>query len=92
MNDSKLNVVAEMVLEFEFDSEDDAKLVYSVLTPEIGMKVSKNVDSYIKLDGKRVFIFVRSTQLSKMRAAVNSYGRLINVVYNIISVVREVGK
>jgi len=87
---SKLTGMIEMVLEFDFNSEYEAKMFYSVLSPEVGMKVSKDAESFIKLDGKRVFIFVQSTQLSKMRAIVNSYGRLINVVHNIVSVVREV--
>lgn|GEM_PF-2493976 len=90
MEKSKLTGMIEMVLEFDFNSEYEAKMFYSVLSPEVGMKVSKGAESFIKLDGKRVFIFVQSTQLSKMRAIVNSYGRLINVVHNIVSVVREV--
>jgi len=84
--------VVEMVLEIDFNSEHEAKLFYSVLSPEVSMKVSKGAESSIKLSGKRIFIFVQSTQLSKMRAIVNSYGRLINVVHNIVSVVEEVGK
>lgn len=92
MGKDNLIDTVEMVLEVDFDSEYKAKLFYSVLSPEVSMKISKDAESFIKLDGKRIFIFVQSSQLSKMRAIVNSYGRLINVVHNIISVVEEVGK
>jgi tRNA threonylcarbamoyladenosine modification (KEOPS) complex Pcc1 subunit len=90
-NDKKIKTIT-LTLELTFKDENDAKIVYSALNPEVRTKISRDVKSSIKLKGKQIFIFVQSSQLSKMRAVVNSYGRLISVIHKIVSVVKEVEK
>ncbi|MEM3833151.1 MAG: KEOPS complex subunit Pcc1 [Thermoprotei archaeon] len=88
-NSKKIKMIT-LTLELNFKDENDAKIVYSVLNPEVRTKISKDVSSSIKLEGRQVFISVQSSQLPKMRAVINSYGRLISVIHKIISVVKEV--
>lgn len=90
--DNKKIKTIMLMLELNFENENDAKIFYSVLNPEIKTKISRDVNSFIRLEGNQVFISVESSQLSKMRAVMNSYGRLISVIHKIVSVVREAEK
>lgn len=67
---------------FDFDTEDEARIVASSLDPEIKNKIPKtNVE--VSLAGKTFTIIINAEDLSSLRAACNSYLRWINTALNV---------
>jgi len=71
---------------FNFDSDDEAKIVAKSLNPEIKHKIPKtNVE--VNLNGKSFSLKIEANDISSLRAACNSYLRWINVVATVKKIV-----
>jgi len=67
---------------FNFDSEDEAKVVAESLDPEIENKIPKtNIE--VTLDGKSFSLKIEADDISSLRAACNSYLRWINTALSV---------
>lgn len=65
------------IFEFNFDSEDEARIVASSLDPEIKNKIPKTKVDVI-LSGRIFKLKIEAKDFSSLRAACNSYLRWIN--------------
>jgi len=67
---------------FNFDSEDEAKIIAKSLNPEIKHKIPKtNVE--VTLQDRTFTLEIEAKDLSSLRAACNSYLRWINTALNV---------
>jgi len=67
---------------FNFDSSDDAKIVFESLDPEIKYKIPKtNIKA--SLFNKTISLEIEAKDISSLRAACNSYLRWINTALNV---------
>jgi len=67
---------------FNFDSEDEVKIIIKSLIPEIKHKIPKtNVE--VTYSGKTLFLKIETSNISSLRAACNSYLRWINTALNV---------
>ena len=67
---------------FNFDSEEEARIIAESLDPEIKNKIPKtNVE--VKLSKNTFTISIESKDISSLRAASNSYLRWINTALNV---------
>ncbi|MEA2055374.1 MAG: KEOPS complex subunit Pcc1 [Candidatus Thermoplasmatota archaeon] len=62
---------------FNFDSEEDAKVIAESLDPEIKHKIPKT-KAKISFSGKTLFLEIEANDVSSLRAACNSYLRWVN--------------
>ena len=70
------------IFEFNFDTEEEARIIASSLDPEIKNKIPKTkVD--VSLFNKTFKLKIESDDLSSLRAACNSYLRWINTALNV---------
>ena len=67
---------------FDFDSVDEASIVTSSIDPEIKNKIPKTKVK-TSLSGKTFTITIEATDLSSLRAAINSYLRWINTALKV---------
>jgi len=63
-------------------ADDDANVILSVLSPEIGRELPRT-DTNITRDNDTVTITVKAKDVSAMRAAMNSYLGWIRITENI---------
>ncbi len=77
-------------IELEFESEEEARLMYRALKPEIESRPAGGVEASITLSGNKILIYIEAENISKLRAAVNSYGRLAALIYDVGVFVEEV--
>ena len=63
-------------------ADDDANVILSVLSPEIGRELPRT-DTNITRDNDTVIISVEAKDVSAMRAAMNSYLGWIRITENI---------
>ena len=70
---------------FDFDLEDEAKIVIEALRPEIKHKIPK-VEADVSISGEKVFLVIHATDISSLRAACNSYLRWVKTALDIIRV------
>ncbi len=69
-----------------FDSEEDAKIIFESLEPEIKNKIPKT-DTHIKVT-KNLFKFeIISKDTSSLRAACNSYLRWISTIIKVKKII-----
>ena len=67
---------------FNFDSEEEARIIAESLDPEIKHKIPKtNVE--VSLSNKTFSIKIAAKDISSLRAACNSYLRWINTALNV---------
>ena len=67
---------------FNFDSEQEAKIISETIHPEIKHKIPKtNVE--MELSGKKILLQIRAKDISSLRAACNSYLRWIRTALNV---------
>jgi KEOPS complex subunit Pcc1 len=67
---------------FNFDSSDDAKIVYESLDPEIKNKIPKT-DIKASLSDKTINLEIESKDINSLRATCNSFLRWINTALNV---------
>jgi tRNA threonylcarbamoyladenosine modification (KEOPS) complex Pcc1 subunit len=67
---------------FNFDSPEEAKIVFESLDPEIKNKIPKT-NVKVNLSGKTFTIDLEAKDISSLRAASNSYLRWINTAQKV---------
>ena len=67
---------------FNFDTSEEARIVYKSLNPEIKNKIPKT-DVKINLTDKSFNMVIEAKDISSLRAACNSYLRWINTALNV---------
>ena len=67
---------------FNFDTNDEARVVAESLNPEIKQKIPKTKIK-TNISGKTFSIEIQATDISTLRAACNSYLRWINTALNV---------
>ena len=67
---------------FNFDSEEEARIIAESLDPEIKHKVPKT-NVKVSLSKKTFTLQIESSDISSLRAACNSYLRWINTALNV---------
>ena len=67
---------------FDFDSEEDARIIAESLDPEIKHKIPKT-NVQVTLSNKTFSLEIEAKDISSLRAACNSYLRWINTALNV---------
>jgi len=67
---------------FNFDSPDEARIIFDSLNPEIKNKIPKTKVK-VNLSGNTFSINLEAKDVSSLRAACNSYLRWINTALNV---------
>jgi len=73
----------EITVVIKFKSEEEAKLVYLAMSPDMNLK-SRGIESSICMEGDKVYLTIKSDSLSRLRGVVNSFFRAFRVVSGII--------
>ncbi len=76
----------EAELLVEFDSAEDARIAFESLLQETEFK--KKSEAELKKDGKRLEVKIKADDLATLRAALNSYSRLLNVLISVKKIVK----
>lgn len=71
------------IFEFNFDTEEEARIVASSLDPEIKKNKIPKTKVDVSLSNKTFKLKIESNDLSSLRAACNSYLRWIDTVLNV---------
>lgn len=74
---------AQAVIRLNFSSEKQLKVVLGALKPEIETSSTSRSKVDMKTEGQTLILDFRATDTSALRAAMNSYLRLIGVAMNI---------
>ncbi len=69
--------------------EDLARIAYLALKPDLDKAPKSRFTVNIFCDEDRLIIDLRGDEISQLRALINSYLRLINVVLNTIDYLKE---
>ena len=76
--------IAKAKIEIDFENSTIAKDIFAAIKPEENSVPSKRAITRIILDGTKIFLLVDATDTVILRAAINSYLRLIKVAQEII--------
>ena len=74
---------AQAVVRIKFSSEKQLNVVLGALTPETKTSSTSRSKVNMKTDGQMLILDFRATDTSALRAAMNSYLRLIGVAMNL---------
>ena len=74
---------AQAVICLNFSSEKQLKVVLEALRPEIETSVTSRSEVQMKAEGHSLVLEFTATDTSALRAALNSYLRLIGVAMNL---------
>ncbi|AWX33292.1 KEOPS complex subunit Pcc1 [Methanosphaera sp. BMS] len=70
----------------EFDSAEDASIVYNSILPEIEAETNERSRTNLTLDSKKLVINIISKDIVSLRASINSYVRWINLSEKILKI------
>lgn len=70
----------------EFDSKNDAQIIYNSILPEIEAEKNDRSKSNIELDDEKITINITSYDVVSLRASINSYIRWINLSEEILKI------
>jgi len=76
----------------EFDSEEEARVVYEAVLPEAKSMPTERTKAFIAREGNKVELVVEADSTSSLRAALNSYLSWFSSILNTVKYVREVEK
>lgn len=74
---------AQAIVRIKFSSEKQLNVVLRALTPETKTSSTSRSKVNMKTDGQMLILDFRATDTSALRAAMNSYLRLIGVAMNL---------
>ncbi len=74
-----------MELELAFDDLETAKIILKALKPETTSSPSERASVDLNLKNEKLNIDIKATDVTSLRAAVNSYLRWITLSFNILS-------
>jgi tRNA threonylcarbamoyladenosine modification (KEOPS) complex Pcc1 subunit len=80
---------AEAVICLNFSSAKQLKVVLEALRPEIETSVTSRSKVHMKAEGSGLILKFRAKDTSALRAALNSYLRLIGVAMNLQKLTEE---
>lgn len=66
-------IKSRSVLEIPLESEQKARILYSALMPETESTPSDRATSMVRLDGSSLIVEIEASDLTAMRASLNSY-------------------
>jgi tRNA threonylcarbamoyladenosine modification (KEOPS) complex Pcc1 subunit len=81
---------AKAVIRLNFSSEKQMKVVLEALKPETETSATSRSKVQIKAEGHGLVLKFKATDTSALRAALNSYLRLIGVAMNLQKLTEEV--
>ncbi|MEM3437067.1 MAG: KEOPS complex subunit Pcc1 [Nitrososphaerales archaeon] len=83
-------MINELDAKIEVNLEEDlAKIAYFALKPDIDKAPKSNLLVKISYDKDKLIINLKGDDISRLRAGINSYLRLINVIINTINSLRK---
>lgn len=86
----KGNMINYLDTKIEVNLEEDlAKVAYFALKPDLDKAPKSNLLVRISYDRDKLMINLKGNDISQLRAGINSYLRLINVIINTINSLRE---
>jgi len=81
--------VAKAKVEIDFENHAIAKSIFEAIKPEENSVPSKRAVTKILLENTKIFLLIDATDTVILRAAINSYLRLIKVAQEIILTVKK---
>ncbi|MCD6484545.1 MAG: hypothetical protein J7L47_05475 [Candidatus Odinarchaeota archaeon] len=81
--------VAKAKVEIDFENPAIAKSIFEAIKPEENAVPSKRAVTKILLENTKIFLLIDATDTVILRAAINSYLRLIKVAQEIILTVKK---
>ena len=75
-------IMKSAIFIFNFDSEEEARIVSESLNPEIDNKIPKT-NIKVNLSKQQFTLEIKAKDVSSLRAAINSYLRWINTALNV---------
>ncbi|RAP47478.1 MAG: hypothetical protein BZ136_06210 [Methanosphaera sp. rholeuAM74] len=76
----------DTTLAIEFDSVDEARMIYNSIKPEIEFESNDRSITNIELDKKTVKLVIQSKDAVSLRASINSYIRWIELSTKILKI------
>ncbi|MCP8318026.1 MAG: CTAG/PCC1 family protein [archaeon] len=84
------NIIEGLEAKIEVNLEEDlARIAYLALKPDLDKAPKSSFMINISHDEDRLVINLRGDDMSQLRALINSYLRLINVILNTIEYLKE---
>lgn len=74
---------AHVIVRLKFSSEKQLKIVLGALKPETETSATRRSKVHMKTEDERLVLEFRAKDTSALRAAINSYLRLIGVAMNL---------
>lgn len=81
--------IAKAKIEFDFENPVVARNIFEAIKPEENSVPSKRAVTKILLDNTKIFLIIDASDTVILRAAINSYLRLIKVAQEIILTVEK---
>ncbi|MGQ4915760.1 MAG: KEOPS complex subunit Pcc1 [Candidatus Asgardarchaeia archaeon] len=78
-----------LTLEILFDNESDTQVVYDSIYIESKAKLTDRSITEISKEKNKIILIVKAKDITALRAAVNSYLRLLNLVIKIQENIKE---
>jgi len=76
-------------INLEFNSNSDARAVYLALLPETTKPPTERSKTKITLNDRKLYIQINAHDLVSIRAAFNSYMRMINAITECLILVKK---
>jgi|WetSurMetagenome_2_1015567.scaffolds.fasta_scaffold575446_2 KEOPS complex subunit Pcc1 len=86
LNNSKIISCVETEIEIEFQSNEEAEIIFSSIKPEINGSPSDRTSVNIEVIKDTLKIDIDSKDTASFRASLNSYLRWIKLSYDIINI------
>jgi len=86
MMDESILKGIDTTLAIEFDSVDEARMIYNSIKPEIEFESNDRSITNIELDKKTVKLVIQSKDAVSLRASINSYIRWIELSTKILKI------
>jgi len=78
-----------LTLEILFDNESDTQVVYDSIYIESKAKLTDRSTTKISKEKNKIILIIKAKDITALRAAVNSYLRLLNLVVKIQENIKE---
>jgi tRNA threonylcarbamoyladenosine modification (KEOPS) complex Pcc1 subunit len=75
-------MIYELTISIPFLSDKDAKVIVGALSPELQERIAK-ANIQLHFDNNTVFLEIKTSDVSTLRAAANSYIRWIETAVNV---------
>lgn len=86
MTEKKILNNIETIFSIELDSDNDAKIVYNSIKPEVSYAHNERSTTQIDLEDNTIIIKIFSNDVVSLRASINSYVRWIKLSTEILKI------